>query len=1341
MSGSDESDDDLDTKDAGQIIQELLGDATNDGDLEEEMPVRRQSRHSLTRVTPLTRMMSVKRIDDQDGQGVDLSPRRQSARTSLLRVGSSRLSLGHLTQFHEMTHPEVETSTFIMQETYARSSNATTRRGAFVQMSTVLVVNDHQNVDQYAYTGIPPQIETSFAHLVALYIQRNAIDSLDAVVACAKTLRILNVAANALEKLPPIEFWMAFTRLVALDISDNRLHKWTHIQSIKVCSPLILLRLRGNPIACLDSCRAVVVNQMPFLIVVDDYVVTDEERIKNANFGPRYCAKHAKMEANMWYPWKDGPAASSDVDLLPSLARTITQIHRLAEKNSPVIVIQRYFRGYHSRKRRLKAFPKLVHAARLIQRVFRGSRLRLYLWKQLRDLLVPINKITLLLPTWEKQRYRAAPRIIAMWKERRKHVAQKRAINKIKTWLKSVVAESKEFQLQLVLSGQLRIYCNSSSLGAILEVASICGRRDCQSLGHDVSEVSKRVFPTGVSVLRPSTFNFHHVHRHAQFITKCDGIFRSLPSQRDIQLQALRAEYQLVKADEASLSASLALRSENSHLRSIHLEMKQRAAWLKSNWRRYEQRLMLSSNRRRAGCIFDRQLPIKRRTKRQTVAVAGKPLPPWKDPEKLYVFVPTSVAMYRRMLYHLRHTHRYDSLLVYTPQDVAQVCAATTIQSAYRSYKSRYRSQFAFLLIRRRAVVCLQRWWRFMTSVPRRLDMFTACLRLVAAIDSRILYIEERVLLTLKHQSLVQRALATMPRMQSHDWKFKFTNHHVRLPITLEESLSRLREEEKQAYLSTFMVESVLERVGFPLWIPSTPPHEIVGREEKQQCKDQVSLIFTTNCLESVVLENIVEPSEEEKLNTSYDPHFSRFGMCRRIIQDNHALMNWQSVHTNDLVMDWYKAYGIPLVRLEFDTIKEARHRAALLLVKTYDARHKNYARLYTYGMLRYLWLNKPGVTKQGHIFSQDWRRMRLDIPCKWGCNHDLYTHQDSEMEQILERESSSHRSFTVPGSSEVFLPSDVTATSSLHSQLFSEDKGGHESAASPTVSLIVQHLPVQSDYNISVELRSLRQQQADTTRHESEVIESKLIHARYNTMRAKQALVASQHIPKPPPMTPNTVIAKNRKEKFKDKLQAVEDAIHADELGEARAESTLHRMRLAERAHRAVMVEKTLKARENAAKIASHKIKIDVQLQRAAYEQTQLLLVKQQRKAVEAALSTRKKAQRQFAKHFGQKAVGLMRCNARDRDQDRTVAEFQRPFEEIQFTKLKERHVEESIRAKRAETLIAKQKHRIIKTMEIQAALDLQEDQEYQRLEDIQARIAQEHKVRHLLHSAHPEI
>ncbi|CAK4122487.1 unnamed protein product [Aphanomyces euteiches] len=79
-----------------------------------------------------------------------------------------------------------------------------------------------------------------------------------------------------------------------------------------------------------------------------------------------------------------------------------------------------------------------------------------------------------------------------------------------------------------------------------------------------------------------------------------------------------------------------------------------------------------------------------------------------------------------------------------------------------------------------------------------------------------------------------------MPRMQSHDWKFKFTNHHVRLPITLEESLSRLREEEKQAYLSTFMVESVLERVGFPLWIPSTPPHEIVGREEKQQCKDQV---------------------------------------------------------------------------------------------------------------------------------------------------------------------------------------------------------------------------------------------------------------------------------------------------------------------------------------------------------------------------------------------------------------------------------------------------------------------------------------------------------------------
>ncbi|RHY81910.1 hypothetical protein DYB31_004392 [Aphanomyces astaci] len=200
------------------------------------------------------------------------------------------------------------------------------------------------------------------------------------------------------------------------------------------------------------------------------------------------------------------------------------------------------------------------------------------------------------------------------------------------------------------------------------------------------------------------------------------------------------------------------------------------------------------------------------------------------------------------------------------------------------------------------------------------------------------------------------------------------------------------------------------------------------------------------------------------------------------------------------------------------------------------------------------------------------------------------------------------------------------------------------------------------------------------------------------------------------------------------DKQLAVDSAIRADEAGEARAAAILYRMRLAQRANQATAVERQMVARESSAAIAAHKIQIDAQLQRAAYEQAQLLLVKQQRKAVEVALARRKKAQRQFARHFGQQTVGLMRCHARDRAQDRAVAALDLPVEHVQFAKVAEKKVDESIRAKRTERLVANQRHRVMQSMEIQAALEFQETQERHRLDDIQARVAQERKLKQLL-------
>ncbi|ETV85488.1 hypothetical protein, variant [Aphanomyces astaci] len=1230
------------------------------------------------------------------------------------------------------------------------------RRATTSTLTVVLQITNQelQNLDGFATMGMHRTVVSSFSNLCAIYVQRNKIDSLDAIAACSKSLLVLNVAFNALESLPSSEFWAHFTHLSVLDVSHNHLAKWKHVHGVQACASLVLFRIHGNPISAQPSCRAVLVNQMPFLLAVDDHVITDEEKIENAQFGPRFQAKHDRMFVHMWSPWLHGPPmVSTNEAVAPALARTLVSLKRLVESNSPVIIAQRVWRGYCSRKWKMRPLHIMRHAVHTIQRVVRGSWLRRHLWTQLRQVLVPLHKERLLLPTWEMQRYRAAPRILAVWTARRDHFRAKKAMNHIKTWLRSVVTTSSQLRQAMVSSSdQLRIYCDTESVQAVLDAAAKCMALDARLMGIDASHLASRVVPTDIAIFRPSTFNVVcREHRHSWRRTipttiKCDGVFRRLRRATHDRMHMLHAECNVVADDvRRLLSTTTDVSPAASPLARRHLtyqvaESQERHAWLSTNRSKYQQKVK-QSHHRRTPCLFERPVAIQPRGNSHVVQVVPKAITTTPTHQMLMLFVPTSVAMHRRMLLLLkRTTHHAHALRIYSPLAIAHLCAATTLQATWRSYQVRRNCQFIKLFLQRRAILCLQRWWRCLSTLAWRADMYEACVRVVAAIDSSVVYMEERVFMTLKHPSLVQRALDAMPRLPSHGWKFKFSNRELTVPITLDESLSRLPEDEKQTYLNTFYVENGLERVGFPVWMPSTPPHEIVGREEKQVSKQQVGLIITQHCIESVVTDAVEPPTALDDTERCSAIDFGAFTACRNILQDNETLVKWSLNDVGD--MNWYSAFGITLVKLEFDSVAEARHRAAMLLVKTFDARHKTYARLYTVGMLRYLWLNKPATSRHGYVFSRDWIRLGLDMPSRWGCHHDAYSHQGGGCDSAHMR----HRPSTVPGATEAFSASEVTASQSHRSHLLSshmERENDVAAAGSPTAAMLVHHVTVAKDLDPSYQLHVLKQQQADTVRLESEALEITRHHDKSVALKAKQRHVATQHFrPRPPPNATSTCpthsswtsTAASRKSKFQDKQLAVDSAIRADEAGEARAAAILYRMRLTQRANQATAVERQMVARESSAAIAAHKIQIDAQLQRAAYEQAQLLLVKQQRKAVEVALARRKKAQRQFARHFGQQTVGLMRCHARDRAQDRAVAALDLPVEHVQFAKVAEKKVDESIRAKRTERLVANQRHRVMQSMEIQAALEFQETQERHRLDDIQARVAQERKLKQLL-------
>ncbi|KDO30899.1 hypothetical protein SPRG_04802 [Saprolegnia parasitica CBS 223.65] len=1211
-------------------------------------------------------------------------------------------------------------------------------------------------------------------HLVALYLQHNVIGAIDALLVCAKTLRVLNLASNVLTALPGGSFWAAFSALSVLDVSDNYIAKWRDVAGLEAATSLELLRLAGNPIALLEASRTVIVNRLPFLRALDAYVVTDEERIQQARimttiyaswraqnsrpleFGPRFSALHASMLCRLWTPWEAKPVAV-DAKVRTALCKTLSALHRQYERNrsarcstrclgilaigSPVLIVQRVYRGYRARKHGLRTLRSMLAAVRRIQRNIRGWAFRRYLLRQLCLVVTNHGDEALLVSTLRKQKQRAIPKIMSVWLRRRRIYLRNKAALRIKQFLRAAVAAIQAMRARLLASPwTLAIVCTPASLPTVLAVAKIAAHREHHAWGIPGCALTSRVVATGPIVVRPSGYHFHHVFAQLQrprhlarspcVLTKCDD------------MTLLQSQLHLLRDDAEQLSALRPREStplHRQHIAALRHEVAQRIrlldATLQSTIQTHAARLTCKA-RKRAVRIRARGVQYEARSDMvlqrlhrnpKHVTPTRRDLPPPTTYETLLTFVPTSFAMYWRMLYLLRRSHGFDDnvLCIYSQDDVRRLAAAARIQSVYRSYRTRQRTQFAAAFLQARATLCLQRWWRNTLYIYRVLAQWTHCLRTVASIDSNVLYVEERVLTLLRAPAMLEMVMSSLPTRASHHWRFKFTHKALHIPITLEESLSRLPEDEQQQYLSTFLVDNGLHRVGFPLWMPSTPFHEIVGREEKHGSKDQASHLFSIGVNEVPANDVFLKP-----LLSSCDPKFGRFQTCLDVVADSYAL--WNHSEADTVPMAWGKTCGVPMVKLEFDSVQEARHRAVVLLLKTYDARTQTYARLFTYSMLRYLWLDKPTCLRSGHVFSSHWHALRLALPSRWGTfyRESVATSRDR---RGCPTAGSSHLARLARLSDQPLLDLSLVQPPPMPTDDNSNDGSSNNNNTASLSTLFPEVVPatVYISAHPPRDLQELKEQQAQGIRLETAYAEAALQSIAMEELQEKQLQVAIQHMPRPPPPMVTEVAARNRHEKLQAKMRAVEGAVALHQRDQARANQTLHRMRLTERAAEARAIDERIGHCERAAAIAAQKVAVDAALQRNAYEQQQRLLMQQQNRAVQAALSTRKKALRGFAQRFGQQAVRLTRLQAQDdRDQVRAT-QATLPVLLAADTKHKLAAARESEQTKRSHAFVERQKARIEQRDEIREALETQALQDDYRRQDIRERIGREKKIK----------
>ena len=218
------------------------------------------------------------------------------------------------------------------------------------------------------------------------------------------------------------------------------------------------ITLFNNPVCQIPGYRHFIVNSIPCLKALDNFVITDEERIEDASFGYRFRGLNEFMKLHI----PDYRHERSAENHLFNLEVDVYRLKRIFERNSPSILIQSLYRGYRSRNTSTLYFQERLKFIKRIQAHVRSFLSRRRYLRELQELLVETNQTDLLL-TNEQINIRDKGKIIfkhmyAWHKMNRRDRIRLAATIKIQTYFRMRLVKNSSFVNALQLIKFPRIY-------------------------------------------------------------------------------------------------------------------------------------------------------------------------------------------------------------------------------------------------------------------------------------------------------------------------------------------------------------------------------------------------------------------------------------------------------------------------------------------------------------------------------------------------------------------------------------------------------------------------------------------------------------------------------------------------------------------------------------------------------------------------------------------------------------------------------------------------------------------------------------------------------------------
>ncbi|KAM4021546.1 leucine-rich repeat and IQ domain-containing protein 3 [Anomaloglossus baeobatrachus] len=202
-------------------------------------------------------------------------------------------------------------------------------------------------------------------------LANNYLTDIAALRTCAHIVT-LDVHGNQIQNLPDQEFWRQLRSLKLLYLHNNRIRSVDNIESLSSCPNLAGLTMYDTPLSLQRSYRHIVVNSIWSLKALDNFVVSDEEIIEDWKLGGRFKALSPELYINML------PVPSKDISLendMKAVDEIIKKINGVLATCSPVLIVQKWIRGYLVR-RRLGFIPQLETKRMKLHYVHRGSQER-----------------------------------------------------------------------------------------------------------------------------------------------------------------------------------------------------------------------------------------------------------------------------------------------------------------------------------------------------------------------------------------------------------------------------------------------------------------------------------------------------------------------------------------------------------------------------------------------------------------------------------------------------------------------------------------------------------------------------------------------------------------------------------------------------------------------------------------------------------------------------------------------------------------------------------------------------------------------------------------------------